>query len=256
MRRCRARRRGAWRRGAGIVAAGLAAAAVAAVAILAHATRRAEREASAPLAGPAATLPPATNPQGRAAVAVVVLGAAAGEQGPSAELRARLDHAAALWRLGAAPVILVSGGTTAEVDETDVMRDHLVLAGIPAEAVGEARPGGTTRETLRTLARRGPGPYLLVSSPYHALRLRSEARRQGIDARVSAPASTPETRRPATHRVRFGSELVAIVWYALPPAWTARTSTRPGTARHVVPHVLVGRRPPRDLLRLLRRGRR
>lgn len=256
MRRPCARRRDGVRRAAGIfgaVAGGLAVAAVAAVLILARAARRAECEASSPIAGAGL---PAALPQGRVEVAIVVLGATAGAHGPSAELRARLDHAAALWLLGAAPLILVSGGTTGAIDEAAVMRDYLISAGIQAEAIGEARPGGTTRETLRALARRGPGPYVLVSSPYHALRLRSEARRQGIVARVSAPASTPETRRPATHRVRFGSELVALVWYALPPAWTARTSTRPGTARHVVPHVLVGRRPPRDLLRLLGPGHR
>jgi len=224
-------------------------AALAAVARLARLARRAEREAVAAGGGTAAAtgVPGAPRPE-----AVVVLGAAASREGPSGELRARLDHAVRLWRQGVAPLILVSGGTSGDVDEALVMRTYLVTTGIPPAAVAAALPGDTTRATLRTLARRGPGPYVLVSSPYHALRLRVEARRQGVDATVSAPASTPETRRPATHRVRFGSELFAVVWYALPSSWTARTSTRPGTARHVVPHVLIGRRPPRDLLTILR----
>jgi uncharacterized SAM-binding protein YcdF (DUF218 family) len=234
-------------RAAGVASVTVVGLLLVALALLAAIARRAEREASAPtdaLAAGVASPAPA---------AIVVFGATVYEHGPCGELRARLDHAAALWELGVAPAIVVSGGTTGELDETRVMRDYLRGRRVPDADIRVARPGDTTRETLRTLAQMGRGPYVLVSSPYHALRLRWEARRQGVEATVSAPASTPETRRPQTHRVRFASELVAVTWYALPPAWTARTSTRPGTARHVVPQVLSGKRPPRDLLALVRR---
>jgi uncharacterized SAM-binding protein YcdF (DUF218 family) len=247
MRRDRSRE-GAVLRAAGVATVTATGLLLAAVALLAVLARRAEREASAP------TGARATGAASPAPAAIVVFGATVYEHGPCGELRARLDHAAALWELDVAPAIVVSGGTTGRLDETRVMRDYLLGRGVPAAHIVVARPGDTTRETLRTLARLGRGPYVLVSSPYHALRLRAEARRQGVEATVSAPASTPETRRPKTHRVRFASELVAVAWYALPAAWTARTSTGPGTARHVVPQVLSGKLPPRDLLGLLRGG--
>ena len=59
---------------------------------------------------------------------------------PSAELRARLDHALALWRRGAAPLIVVSGGVDEGLDEVTAMTAYLVGRGVPAVAVVPARP--------------------------------------------------------------------------------------------------------------------
>ena len=170
-----------------------------------------------------------------------------------AAARARLDHALALWRRGAAPLIVVSGGVDEGLDEVTAMTAYLVGRGVPAVAVVPARPGATTRQTLRTLRRLGDRRYVAVSSPYHALRIRAEARRQGLRVAVSAPPSTPETRDAAVYRVRFASELFALVWYALPPHWTSRVATGPGTLRHVLPHVLAGRARPSALLTTRRR---
>jgi uncharacterized SAM-binding protein YcdF (DUF218 family) len=249
------RRRGAARPTRGIaalvaVAALLLACAAAAASLLARLTRRAEQAAAAPVRR-AADLRPAGDGMGTSAEAIVVLGATMYEHGPCDELRARLDHAAALWHLGVAPLILATGGVDGDIDEADGMTAYLVARGIPVSALGTARPGATTRESLQTLRRRGGGPYIMVSSPYHALRILTEARRQGLRVTVSAPPSTPETRRRATHRVRFVSELVATTWYALPQAWTARVSTRPGTVRHVVPGVFTGQAGARALVSAL-----
>src|SRR5688500_19079750 len=49
--------------------------------------------------------------QSRPAGAIVVLGAAQYVGRPSPVLRARLDHAVALWRRGLAPIMIVTGGT-------------------------------------------------------------------------------------------------------------------------------------------------
>lgn len=232
-------------------AAALAAGTAAGIAALAWLVRRAERAASAPLRDAAASRP--QGPAAPAADALVVFGAAAFASGPSAELRARLDHALALWRRGAAPLIVVSGGVDEGLDEVTAMTAYLVGRGVPAVAVVPARPGATTRQTLRTLRRLGDRRYVAVSSPYHALRIRAEARRQGLRVAVSAPPSTPETRDAAVYRVRFASELFALVWYALPPHWTSRVATGPGTLRHVLPHVLAGRARPSALLTTRRR---
>lgn len=233
----------------GVAAAVLLAASAAGVVVQACRVRRAERAASAPDRGVRAPGRPAAG----TADAVVVFGAAVRESGPTAELRARLDHAVALWRSGAAPRIVVSGGMDGELDEVRAMTAYLVARGVPAGAVAPARPGATTRETLRTLSRLGDRRYVAVSSAYHALRIRTEARRQGVRVVVSAPPSTPETRDAAVYRVRFASELVALVWYALPPAWAERVDTGPGTLRHVAPAVLAGRLGPAALVTRRRR---
>ena len=254
MRRRRPRHPGTARAAAAtlIAAAALLAAAVAAVTVLAALTRRAERAAATPVRSasdilPAAGRGPAAD-DGPAGVAIVVLGATVHAHGPCDELRARLDHAVTLWRQGVAPQILVTGGMDGDIDEAGGMAAYLAGARVPVTAV---RPGSTTRESLQTLHRLGPGPYVVVSSPYHALRIRTEARRQGLRVTVSAPSSTPEMRRRATYRVRFASELFAMTWYALPPSWTRHVSTRPGTVRHVVPCVLSGRAGATALLEAL-----
>ena len=233
--------------GACVAAAVLVAAAAAGAAALAGMVRRAERAATAPVWGAGVCTPenPAARPR---ADALVVFGAAVHESGPSAELRARLDHAAALWRQAVAPLIMVSGGMDSGLDEVDVMTTYLVTEGVPREAVAAARPGATTRQTLCTLRGLGDRRYIAVSSPYHALRICMESRRQGLRVTVSSPASTPETRDAALYRVRFASELLALVWYALPPRLTAHVATGPGTLRHVAPYVLAGRVHPSALV--------
>jgi len=90
-------------------AAALAAGTLAAAAVLGSKARRAERVAATDLYDPAGVFAGA-NGAGPKADALVVLGAAAHACGPSGELRARLDHAAILWRSGVAPRVLVSGG--------------------------------------------------------------------------------------------------------------------------------------------------
>jgi len=259
VRRPAARRRAAPRTTAARAAAGVLTAAVvlvvgaaAGASVLALLVRRAERAASAPLRAAADLLPgdPAARPP---ADALVVFGAAVYADGPSAELRARLDHALALWRLGVAPLIVVSGGIDAGRDEVEAMTAYLVGKGVPGDAIAAARPGATTRQSLRTLRGLGDRRYVAVSSPYHALRIRAEARRQGLRVTVSAPPSTPETRDAALYRARFASELFALVWYALPPRLTARVPTGPGTLRHVAPRVLAGRAHPCALVTRRRR---
>src|SRR4249919_1703411 len=60
--------------------------------------------------------------------AIVVLGAAQYNGRPSPVFRARLDHAAALYQRGFAPVVLVTGGigTRDTLNEANVGRDYLV----------------------------------------------------------------------------------------------------------------------------------
>src|SRR5712691_4189106 len=75
--------------------------------------------------------------QATTADAIVVLGAAQYNGRPSPVFRARLDHAAALYQRGLAPVVLVTGGVGSgdTVSESEVGRRYLLKAGLPDGAV-------------------------------------------------------------------------------------------------------------------------
>src|ERR1041384_3655716 len=75
--------------------------------------------------------------EARSADAIAVLGAAQYNGRPSPVFRARLDHAAALYQRGFAPVVLVTGGvgTGDTVSESEVGRRYLTKAGLPETAV-------------------------------------------------------------------------------------------------------------------------
>src|SRR5438552_7279867 len=89
----------------------------------------------------------AARDQATAADAIAVLGAAQYNGRPSPVFRARLDHAAALYQRGLAPVVLVTGGvgTGDTLSEAEVGRRYLVKAGLPEAAV-LALPAGTRSE--------------------------------------------------------------------------------------------------------------
>src|SRR2546425_2787487 len=87
----------------------------------------------------------AARDQATAADAIAVLGAAQYNGRPSPVFRSRLDHAAALYQRGYAPVVLVTGGggTGDTVSESEVGRRYLVRAGPPEGAV-TAPPAGAS----------------------------------------------------------------------------------------------------------------
>src|SRR5436853_6982033 len=79
----------------------------------------------------------AARDEATASDAIAVLGAAQYNGRPSPVFRARLDHAAALYQRGLAPVVLVTGGVGARdtLNEANVGRDYLVRLGLPSDAV-------------------------------------------------------------------------------------------------------------------------
>src|SRR5437773_7349337 len=86
--------------------------------------------------------------QATTADAIAVLGAAQYNGRPSPVFRARLDHAAALYQRGLAPVVLVTGGVGSgdSLSEAEVGRRYLVKSGLPEAAV-LALPAGTSTST-------------------------------------------------------------------------------------------------------------
>jgi uncharacterized SAM-binding protein YcdF (DUF218 family) len=129
--------------------------------------------------------------------AIVVLGAAQYNGKPSPVLRSRLDHALALYRLGLAPQVVVTGGIGAgdRVSEATVGHQYLVASGVPDSAVVVRPEGRSTRASMRSVAEwaheRGVSRTILVSDPFHMLRLRLEARATGLEALTSPTTTSP-----------------------------------------------------------------
>jgi uncharacterized SAM-binding protein YcdF (DUF218 family) len=134
--------------------------------------------------------------QARPAPAIVVLGAAQYNGKPSPVLKARLDHAALLYADSTAPLIVLTGGvaTGDNVSEAEAAATYLA-ATVPRAALVVLPTGRTTDESIVAAAEwcRGYGitEVVVVSDPFHMLRVRLEARRQGLTAHTSPTRSSP-----------------------------------------------------------------
>jgi uncharacterized SAM-binding protein YcdF (DUF218 family) len=138
-----------------------------------------------------------------AADAIVVLGAAQYDGRPSPVLRARLEHAHTLWREGHAPLLVVTGGVGAgdTTSEAVVGKRFLTQLGVPGEKVLMEAEGRTTEQSMRDVAlmlkHRGISKVLLVSDPFHMLRLDVVARRNGLEPLTSPTQTSPISRNLA-----------------------------------------------------------
>jgi uncharacterized SAM-binding protein YcdF (DUF218 family) len=135
--------------------------------------------------------------EARPASAIVVLGAAQYVGRPSPVLRARLDHAIELWRKGLAPLMIVTGGR-GEGDTTSeaaVSRRYALRRGVSDSAIVLENTGRTTRESLQGVAAimsgRSKRDVILVSDPFHMLRLSIVARRLGLEPLTSPTRTSP-----------------------------------------------------------------
>lgn len=134
----------------------------------------------------------------RPAQAVIVLGAAQFDGRPSAVLRARLDHAAALYHRRIAPVVVVTGGK-ADGDrftESAASANYLHTKGVPDQAILREATGRTSWQSLAASARflindRGIRDVVLVSDPFHAARIKGIAGELGFQAVTSPTRTSP-----------------------------------------------------------------
>ena len=144
--------------------------------------------------------------EARPADAIVVLGAAQYEGRPSPVLRARLDHALDLWRRSLAPTVIVTGGT-GEGDTTSeaaVGRRYMMQRGVPDSAIVVEDRGLTTSQSLHAVSELMPDrpgrpgrSLILVSDPFHMLRLALLARRLGMTPYTSPTRTSPISTSPA-----------------------------------------------------------
>lgn len=135
--------------------------------------------------------------EARPAQAIVVLGAAQYAGKPSPVLRARLDHALDLWNRHLASLLILTGGTGSgdTTSEAAVGRNYAKKRGVPDTAILVENEGRTTSESMRAVAGmlevRGLQSALLVSDPFHMLRLRILARRFGFTPYTSPTRTSP-----------------------------------------------------------------
>src|SRR5881397_3944589 len=162
----------------------------------------------------------AARDQATTADAIVVLGAAQYNGRPSPVFRARLDHAAALYQRGLAPVVLVTGGvgTGDTVSESEVGRRYLVKAGLPEGAVVALPAATSTSASLDGVAQWFTGHdsrrVLLVSDGFHMLRLQILAVRLGLAPFTSPAPGSPIRANPRRNAAYFLAEgfKVPLTW--------------------------------------------
>ena len=121
-----------------------------------------------------------------------MLGAAQYNGVPSNDLRARLDHALALWREHIAPIIVVTGGKEPGDRYTEAATGAMYLhaRGVPQSAILREVQGRSSWESLEAAARFLQERHLrrvtLVSDAYHSARIADIAADVGLDP-VTSP---------------------------------------------------------------------
>ena len=136
----------------------------------------------------------------RPADAIVVFGAAEYGGHPSPVFKARLDHAAELYRRGLAALVIVTGGAGGDpqFSEGEVGRDYLRTLGVPDHRlIAETRSPDTAESARRvaTIMRANSmTTCLAVSDGYHMFRVKRMLGREGITVYAAPrPNSKPPT---------------------------------------------------------------
>jgi uncharacterized SAM-binding protein YcdF (DUF218 family) len=131
------------------------------------------------------------------AQAIVVFGTAQYDGEPSPVLAARLDHAIDLYERDLAPVVVVTGGNQPgdRFTEAAASANYLLERGIPDEDVLREVSGTSSWQSLAAVAAfledRDIKEVLLVSDPFHSLRISAMADELGLDAHSSPTRTSP-----------------------------------------------------------------
>ena len=148
--------------------------------------------------------------------AIVVMGAAQYDGRPSPQLAARLDHAVELWDQGLASAIVVTGGQLPgdRFTEAGASAEYLIDRGVPADAILQENASRNSYDALAGVAdilhERDLDSVLLVSDPFHSLRIELTARELGLESFVS-----PTRTSPVRGRAEFAREMKEAAGVAL-----------------------------------------
>ena len=132
----------------------------------------------------------AARDQAGPADAIAVFGAAEYDGRPSPVFRARLDHAAALYNRGIAPLIIALGGDGGDqFSEGGVCREYLMSIGVPESAIiaeTESRSTAEAAHRLAAIARTNSFRRLVVvSDDTHLFRIHEICAANGLDVLTS-----------------------------------------------------------------------
>ena len=135
----------------------------------------------------------ATHDEARPADAIAVFGAAEYDGRPSPVLRARLEHALALYRERLAPLVITLGGAGGPGDsEGGVGHDYLLAHGVPENQIIAETQSTNTEESaarLAAIARENHlNRILAVSDGTHLFRIRALCTSMGLTVSTSPRA--------------------------------------------------------------------
>lgn len=164
----------------------------------------------------------ANQDQARPADAIVVLGAAQYDGRPAAVLASRLDHVLQLYKAGYADTIVVTGGKQPldRFTEAAASAKYLEARGVPASAILEAPIGHNSFDSIsaaaQLLKQRRKHTVLMVSDPYHSLRIGGIAEEVGLKPYTSPTRTSPITGASAFRRMMkeaAGISLARVIGY-------------------------------------------
>jgi uncharacterized SAM-binding protein YcdF (DUF218 family) len=169
----------------------------------------------------------------RPSEAIIVLGAAQYDGRPSSVFKARLDHAFQLYKEGLAPTIVVTGGKQPgdRFTEAQAGANYLIDLGVPDADILRETTSTNSWESLAASAtflhERGIRRVILVSDPFHSLRIQLIAEELGFD-----PVTSPTRTSPISgldEWLRYASEAVRVAFGRIFGFGSLARATRVGT---------------------------
>lgn len=160
---------------------------------------------------------------------IVVLGAAQYDGRPSPVLRSRLDHALALWKGGMAQRVILTGGQGPgdTTSEAAVGRTYLRRKGVPETQMLVENRSRNTEESIEAVAAlmktEDLADAILVSDPFHMLRLKILAWRYDLRVVTSPTRTSPISANPVETASYVLSESVKVPLSLVFSMWRART---------------------------------
>jgi uncharacterized SAM-binding protein YcdF (DUF218 family) len=151
---------------------------------------------------------------------ICVFGAAEYAGRPSPVLRARLDHALALYEHHIAPVLVTLGGSAPgdAYSEGQVGQAYLMANGIPETAIiAETQSRNTEEQALRIVAIARTNGYhrvVIVSDPTHLFRVREICASEGLQV-LTSPRQQVAGVGSSSEWKQVGHEMVAYTLWRL-----------------------------------------